>query len=170
MTNRFFGAALLGLSAAWLLAGCAEIERALDLDDPPIVIVTPKPVLKPQAELPLLPKVKPSSVKKKSADSQPEAAAVEPASVPMAQEEFKEPDEVKGKDEIAVARLFGRPARVRTEGAGQVWSFDAEECALDVYFFLDVADNRQRALSYEFISSATDSKAVAACYAKLKVN
>lgn len=77
------------------------------------------------------------------------------------------PDELKSKAESEVATLLGRPAATRREGTGTIWTYRAGTCSLDVYFFLDVADNQRRALSYEVLPEGTDD-AAQSCYKSLK--
>jgi hypothetical protein len=78
------------------------------------------------------------------------------------------PDELKSKAESEVATLLGRPAATRREGTGTIWTYRAGTCSLDVYFFLDVADNQRRALSYEMQPEGAEDAAVQSCYRALK--
>lgn len=77
------------------------------------------------------------------------------------------PEELKSKAESEVATLLGRPAATRREGTGTIWTYRAGTCSLDVYFFLDVADNQRRALSYEVLPEGEDA-AIQSCYKALK--
>lgn len=78
------------------------------------------------------------------------------------------PDELKSKAEFEVAKLLGRPVTTRSEGTGTIWTYRAGTCSLDVYFFLDVADNQRRALSYEMLPEGADDEAIQSCYKALK--
>lgn len=78
------------------------------------------------------------------------------------------PDELKSKAEAEVATLLGRPVTTRREGTGTIWTYRAGTCSLDVYFFLDVADNQRRALSYEVLPEGADDAAIQSCYKALK--
>jgi hypothetical protein len=78
------------------------------------------------------------------------------------------PDELKSKAETDVARLLGRPVTTRREGTGTIWTYRTDSCSLDVYFFLDVADNQRRALSYEILPEGADDAAIQSCYKALK--
>ena len=46
------------------------------------------------------------------------------------------------------ATLLGAPAEERDAAPAKIWKFDAGECAVDVYFYLDVARNDFYALHY----------------------
>lgn len=78
------------------------------------------------------------------------------------------PDELKSKAEGDIVRLLGRPVATRSEGTGTVWTYRTDICSLDVYFFLDVADNKRRALSYEMMPAWTEDDATQSCYKALK--
>jgi hypothetical protein len=99
------------------------------------------------------------------------AALPAPAVVPAEPEPLAEassPDELKSKAETDVARLLGRPVTTRREGTGTIWTYRANSCSLDVYFFLDVADNQRRALSYEILPEGADDAAIQSCYKAIK--
>jgi hypothetical protein len=78
------------------------------------------------------------------------------------------PDELKSKAESEVVTLLGRPITTRSEGTGTVWTYRAGTCSLDIYFFLDVADNQRRALSYEMLPAGAEYDASQSCYKALK--
>nr|WP_298683757.1 hypothetical protein [uncultured Dongia sp.] len=78
------------------------------------------------------------------------------------------PDELKSKAESEVVTLLGRPVTTRSEGTGTVWTYRAGTCSLDVYFFLDVADNQRRALSYEMLPAGAEYDVTQSCYKALK--
>lgn len=78
------------------------------------------------------------------------------------------PDELKNKPESQVEILLGHPLATRREGAGIIWTYRSPTCSLDVYFFLDVADNQRRALSYEMLPKDADKQIIRSCYKALK--
>ncbi|MBK8160619.1 MAG: hypothetical protein IPK59_18240 [Rhodospirillaceae bacterium] len=92
------------------------------------------------------------------------APAVVPAE-PEPVSKIASPDELKSKAESEVIALLGKPVTTRSEGTGTVWTYRAGTCSLDVYFFLDVADNRRRALSYEMVP---EDDLTQGCYKALK--
>jgi len=95
----------------------------------------------------------------------PAVMTAEPEPIPAS---ATTPDELKSKAEAEVATLLGRPAATRREGTGTIWTYRAGTCSLDVYFFLDVADNQRRALSYEMLPEGADDAAIQSCYKTLK--
>jgi antitoxin (DNA-binding transcriptional repressor) of toxin-antitoxin stability system len=78
------------------------------------------------------------------------------------------PDELKSKAENDIVRILGLPVSTRSEGTGTVWTYRTDTCSLDVYFFLDVADNQRRALSYEMMPPGAEDDATQSCYKALK--
>jgi len=106
-------------------------------------------------------------------DTGTDLAALPPPEVMTAEPEpiapsASTPDELKSKAEAEVATLLGRPITTRREGTGTIWTYRAGTCSLDVYFFLDVADNQRRALSYEVLPEGADDAAIQSCYKALK--
>lgn len=78
------------------------------------------------------------------------------------------PDDLRGQTEIQVMAALGSPASTRADGASTIWSYQAGDCTLDIYFFLDVADNQRRALSYELAAPQPGTPAAERCYQALK--
>lgn len=97
--------------------------------------------------------------------AEPEPA--EPVQTASAPAEIS-PDDLRGQTEIQVINQLGSPVATRAEGTSTIWSYRSGDCGLDVYFFLDVADNQRRALSYEFSTNRTDGGAQQRCYQALK--
>lgn len=96
-------------------------------------------------------------------------AAPQPAYVPAEPEPVTDsPDDLRGQTEIQVMNELGSPLSTRAEGTSTIWRYRAEECSLDIYFFLDVADNQRRALSYELIPPQSGARAAERCYQALK--
>ncbi|MDY0870626.1 hypothetical protein [Dongia rigui] len=95
----------------------------------------------------------------------PAVMAAEPEPIALS---ASTPEELKSKAESEVATLLGRPVATRREGTGTIWTYRAGTCSLDVYFFLDVADNQRRALSYEMQPEGAEDAAVQSCYKALK--
>lgn len=98
-------------------------------------------------------------------------ATVPPAYVPAPPEpeEPASPDELRGQTEIQVMNVLGSPVSTRAEGTGTIWNYRLDGCRLDVYFFLDVADNQRRALSYELTAADRfEPLADQRCYLALK--
>jgi hypothetical protein len=98
-----------------------------------------------------------------------EAALPQPAFIPAEPEPAQpgSPDDLRGQTEIQVMNALGSPISTRADGTSTVWSYKAENCSLDIYFFLDVADNQRRALSYELIANQSGTQAAERCYQAL---
>lgn len=97
-----------------------------------------------------------------------EPEPVETASAPADLSVDGSPDDLRGQTEIQVINQLGSPVSTRAEGTSTIWSYKSGDCGLDVYFFLDVADNQRRALSYEFNPNRADGGAQQRCYLALK--
>lgn len=78
------------------------------------------------------------------------------------------PDDLRGQTEIQVINVLGSPLSTRAEGTSTIWSYRSDACTLDIYFFLDVADNQRRALSYELVAKQAGAQAGKRCYRTLK--
>ena len=78
------------------------------------------------------------------------------------------PDDLRGQTEIQVVNVLGSPVSTRAEGTSTIWNYRSDACTLDIYFFLDVADNQRRALSYELIAQQAGAQAGERCYNALK--
>lgn len=101
----------------------------------------------------------------------PEVVAAEPEPEPVQSAtatDSASPDDLRGQTEIQVINVLGSPVSTRAEGTSTIWSYRSDACTLDVYFFLDVADNQRRALSYELIARQTGAQAGERCYKALK--
>lgn len=59
------------------------------------------------------------------------------------------PSSLVGLDEKEVVRMLGQPERVQSKPPATVWSYTADDCELDVFFYLDLASERFRVLAYE---------------------
>lgn len=96
--------------------------------------------------------------------AEPEPEPVQSATAP----DSGSPDDLRGQTEIQVINVLGSPISTRAEGTSTIWSYRSDACTLDIYFFLDVADNQRRALSYELIARQTGAQAGERCYKALK--
>lgn len=66
------------------------------------------------------------------------------------------PDGLVGLDQKGAVRLFGQAAERTEEPPATVWRYKTDNCALDLYFYLDLKSGRMRALRYAFAGDATD--------------
>ena len=184
MTSRTISQLVNGFIAIMLLSACAGAGQ----DQKQSAIVAAKPVVKKHTSVePVLPRLKPKTSRKAPASpilSEPNAAVpiegamvdgivIPPAAPNVIRAEPEpvaaaSPNELKSKSEAEVIKLLGPPLTTRGEGTGTVWTYHAEICSLDVYFFLDVADNQRRALSYEVLPAWAEVDGGENCYKALK--
>lgn len=99
----------------------------------------------------------------------PDVVAAEPEPVQNAGvPDHGSPNDLRGQTEIQVINVLGSPVSTRAEGTSTIWSYRSDACTLDIYFFLDVADNQRRALSYELVATQAGAQAGERCYKALK--
>ena len=138
---------------AWL-GGCALIDEALNPPEPePVAVVEPEPPPVVEPALPPAPRPRPPArVARLPAPAQqpqpqsppPAQAQPEPAPEPALMPEIK----LVGMSRGETATLLGAPAEERDAAPAKIWKFTSGECAVDVYFYLDVARNDFYALHY----------------------
>jgi hypothetical protein len=61
---------------------------------------------------------------------------------------WQEPNTLVGLDPSAVGRILGRPSESHEEAIMIRWTYFGQNCALDVYFYSDIATGSFRALKY----------------------
>lgn len=61
-------------------------------------------------------------------------------------------DTLVGYDEQNVTQLLGEPNRREDDPPAQVWHYASENCALDLYFYMELSTRTYRVLSYEVTS------------------
>jgi len=54
-----------------------------------------------------------------------------------------------GRSEAEVARLLGTADNLREEPPAAVWEYRTETCELDLFFYMDMENQRFRALAYD---------------------
>lgn len=81
-----------------------------------------------------------------------------------------DPKLVVGLDRGQTVGLLGEPNNIREEPPATVWSYSAEDCSLDVFFYLDLASQQYRALNYEVtVEDEQDNRrAIQRCLGKLR--
>jgi len=148
------------LALALGLAACAPVppERAASLPSPS----APPPRA---AETPAKPPT--------PADTPPprQEAAVAPLPVLPPRERPDQaiaPERLVGMSEADIERLIGAPAGIREEPPAVVWSYSSMHCGLNVFFYMDMASQTFRALTYELKPSAPGGLSGSACLASLR--
>jgi hypothetical protein len=177
-------AAILCLPA-WL-GGCAMIEEALNPPEPePAVVAEPEPAPVAEPALPPAPRPRPPArvarlpaPSERPAQPQPQTpppaqAQPEPTTgpIPAAAPEPNYMPEIRlvGMSRGETATLLGAPAEERDAAPAKIWKFAAGECAVDVYFYLDVARNDFYALHYNVQdrNGATTGEAADRCLQRI---
>lgn len=163
-------------AAAWL-GGCALIEEALSPEPPPAVVAPePPPVVEPP--LPPAPKPRPAQrvarlpAPTERSQPQPQSASqpqAHPDSDPAPDAEPVPEIKLVGMSRSETAILLGAPAERRDAAPAKIWKFAAGDCAVDVYFYLDVARNDFYALHYNVQdrNGATTGEAADRCLQRI---
>jgi hypothetical protein len=146
------------LAALLMLGGCALIDEALNPPEPEPVAVEPEPAPVAEPALPPAPAPRPRPPARVARLPTPaEKPPASPAAAPPAPEpQPHHPVEVAPLPEIKLvgmsrgetSMLLGAPAEERDAAPAKIWKFAAGECAVDVYFYLDVKRNDFYALHY----------------------
>jgi hypothetical protein len=175
---------------ALLASGCAQpVER-----DDARMATTPEQ----ERSAPTQPAVRPQEAAVEPKQKTPTTASKQPLPEPPVEQPAPAApvytaSELMGKSESEVTDLMGAPARIEQRAASTVWVYQAGDCGLDVFFFLDMATSDERVLtvapSAESASAATaadppaageptagaatdpassESAAVDVCYGKLR--
>lgn len=147
-SSQWFGTRMssLGLamriSSLWL--GAAFALSACELIDPP-----PQP-----------PPEKPAAATQPAPATTPAAPAPSPRLPPGPPPPRPQFDiqSLIGMGEQDVAAVLGQPRQVRNDPPAMVWDYQANGCALSLFFYLDLKSQDFRTLAYNFDSGgATDS-------------
>lgn len=160
------------LAALLALGACALIDEVLNPPEPAPVVAEPEPA-PAVAEPPLPPAPKPRPAARiarlpspaEKAPSTPAAVQPEPAPEAALLPEIK----LVGMSRDETANLLGTPAEERDAAPAKIWKFSAGECAVDVYFYLDVKRNDFYALHYNVQdrNGATTGEAADRCLQRI---
>ncbi len=146
------------MSFALLASGCAQ---PVEEPDDPQMVTTPEqerraptqPAVRPQETVAEAQKAPVTTSKKP--EPEPETMVEQPA--PAAPTYTA--SELMGKRQSEVTELMGEPARIEQRAASTVWVYQSGDCALDVFFFLDMATSDERVLT---VAPSAESAAAAA--------
>lgn len=123
-----------------LLVACVEAGPPA----PVTVAKVPPPKKTPSNVIPI---VQPDRTQSPEA-TQKRLAALRTHNMPAPVAKPLEPDVIVGLAQVEVENMIGKPDSVRDEPPAIVWVYKAEQCSLDIYFYLDVKSNKLTALSY----------------------
>tara|TARA_Y100001936_G_scaffold253253_1_gene316830 strand:- start:30036 stop:30533 length:498 start_codon:yes stop_codon:yes gene_type:complete len=79
-----------------------------------------------------------------------------------------EPKKLVGLTQAQVRNMIGAPVTIVDSPPSTVWSYRSTNCALDVFFFLDVGSKTFRALTFDLKGPAKKSAASQLCLGKLR--
>jgi hypothetical protein len=148
------------LSMALLASGCTKPVE----EDDARVIATPEQ----ERRAPTQPAVRPPET---VAEAKQKARTTTASKKPVQEQAVQEPaaeapvhpvhtvSELMGKRQAEVSALMGSPARVEQRAASTVWVYQGGDCAIDVFFFLDMATSDERVLT---VAPSAESAAAAA--------
>ncbi len=124
----------LGVSAAIFLNGCAHMPDWVtghkDAGQPPDTV----------AAAPVPPPPVPHRTRPKSTAHRPDAPPVQVASI--------DPATLVGKKPVAVTRILGTPERINRDEMSLIWTYAADGCVLQVYFYPDLNTTDFHVLKY----------------------
>jgi hypothetical protein len=143
------------LVALLSLGACAFIDEALNPPEPEPVAAEPDPAPVAEPALPPAPAPRPRPPARVArlpspAEKPPSPAVAPPSPEPQQPVETAPLPEIKlvGMSRGETSTLLGAPAEERDAAPAKIWKFAAGECAVDVYFYLDVKRNDFYALHY----------------------
>jgi hypothetical protein len=161
------------LAGLLLLGACAFIEEALNPPEPEPAVVEPEPAPVAGPAIPPAPKPRPARVARLPSPTEkpttPAPAAVQPAQPEPAPEAVLPEIKIVGMSRGETANLLGAPAEERDAAPAKIWKFSAGDCAVDVYFYLDVKRNDFYALHYDVQdrNGATTGEAAERCLQRI---
>ena len=156
MWSRGWNKAGSAMAVLALLSGCETVRELLGEDEQAAVTIdVPQPTSEPEPVV-----VAP-------------AAPPPPARAPRERPQQAAPadfDPTKlvglGKDETLAA--LGQPAGVREQPPATVWTYRSRECALDVFFYMDLSTRAFRVLTTEVTSELKSADARRTCLNRLR--
>ena len=141
-----------------LLSGCETVRELLGEDDNTVAvpIEVPEPTSEPEPVV--------------IAPAAPPPPARAPRERPPQQTAPADFDPAKlvglGKDETLA--MLGQPAGVREQPPATVWTYRSRECALDVFFYMDLSTRAFRVLTTEVTSELKSADARRTCLNRLR--
>jgi hypothetical protein len=140
---------VLALMTLLVPVSCAEIGRD-DQPEPPVVAVPlDEPPPDPATSPPLVGLLTPPPEPLTKPAPPPVAAPPQVAAISPAPPTQPAPRELAGLSMSETETELGRPSAEADRAPAKVWQYRAGDCAVDVYFYLDMARNGFYALHHE---------------------
>ncbi|MFN4283874.1 MAG: hypothetical protein ACK4NA_14650 [Alphaproteobacteria bacterium] len=73
-----------------------------------------------------------------------------------------------GAGEHQITAMLGEPRQVRNDPPAMVWDYQANGCALSLFFYLDLKSQDFRTLAYDFESGGATDSAKQACVNRIQ--
>jgi hypothetical protein len=153
--------------AALLLTGCDVGEGAkgsLEEATPPeaaaveteddATAALPAPAVEPETAAP--------------SDPEFDVAALRPVEKPPPPPRKGRPDDLLQLAADDLKTKLGAPAAKRDEPPARVWRYATEDCALEVFLFLEVTENVRRVLAYDIATPGGSADDDLACYREIE--
>ena len=118
--------------AVMALSGCEAMNAAIF---PKNSASEPKPVDHPEPT---------SAVQTASIDPD-----LRPGVKPQLSSRRVDPRTLIGKNQGDVRDMLGAPADIKNAAPATIWRYSAQNCALEVFFYMDLGTNTLRALTYD---------------------
>jgi hypothetical protein len=141
----------------WLSAACSMMQP----EPMPVAMAPPTVVAPPDEVQPTLP---PRPAHK---PAPPALAALTPPKAeaePPPTAEVSSFDKLQGLDQQQMMALLGEPAQRAEAPPAVLWRYANADCALDVYFYLDLQSREMRILHYEVRNTDGSQRPQQRCY------
>jgi hypothetical protein len=79
-----------------------------------------------------------------------------------------EPEKLVGLSQDETRRLFGNPSAMRDEPPAVIWTYGSAGCGLEISFYLDLASQTFKALTYDLKPNGPKGLQGGACVASLR--
>lgn len=88
-----------------------------------------------------------------------------PGVKPTPEDATLDPKSLLGKDEYETRDILGPPSVVRAAASATIWHYQAGNCSLDLFFYMDLGTRSLKTLDYEFknLPPAADKPTNSAC-------
>ena len=146
------------LAVLALLSGCETVREWLGEDEKP-----PAPTAQPAPDPPVSPPAQ-------AALPAPPPPAPAPRERPQAAAQPTDFDPAKliGLEKDQTLAMLGQPAAVREQPPATVWTYRSRECALDIFFYMDLSTRAFRVLTTEVTSELKSADARRTCLNRLR--